>query len=213
MKNQLAIISLAALAAACSSAVTPEEAAELGMQGEALEIVQVPDDIVLPIDACRTADPDQIFYVLANSGALVSESKNGGYGYDLPCARWVVDYKIATYSPEWQITGEAWDLPSSSGANGLVPTNAHDCGRFATYVTFYRKKASETSFTNLGSGKFAGTWSSSSCKLTPSGTMTTAIAPPSTTGWDTWRIAVGSKLRTSWQETRAVGEQYIEPPK
>ena len=86
-------------------------------------------------------------------------------------------------------------------------------GRVATYLTFYRKKANETAFTQMGSGKITGSWgaSSSTCYRISSG-MTYVIAPHSASGWDTWRVAVGTKLRTTWQEVRATGQQYIEPP-
>jgi hypothetical protein len=213
MKLPLTALIPALLAVACAAEPGAENAPAPGTQSQDLEIGLPPDGTYYPIDPCRTVEPDKLYYVLANAAAVSSPSGSGAYGYQTPCNRWVVDFKIATYSPSWEMYGEAWDLPSSNVANGKMPANAQDCGRYATYVTYYRKKSTETAFTNLGSIKFGGSWNGTSCtKVIVSGTMTSAIAPPSTSGWDTWRIAVGTKQRTSWQETRAVGLQYVEPP-
>jgi len=214
MKRTLFAVLPAVFAMGCSGEPSTTDDPALGEASQNLEIVQIPDDVYLPLDPCRTAEPDKLFFVLQNSAPLTAESGSGAYGYKTTaCKRWVVDYKVATYSPEWIMTGEAWDLPSSSVANGTWPSNAQDCGRVATYLTFYRKKANETAFTQIGSGKITGSWSASSstCYRITSG-MTYVIAPHSTSGWDTWRVAVGTKLRTTWQEVRATGEQYIEPP-
>jgi hypothetical protein len=214
MKRVLFAVLPAVFAMGCSGDPSYGADSALGETSQNAEIVQVPDDVYLPLDPCRTAEPDKLYYVLQNSAPMNAESGSGGYGYrTTACKRWVVDYKVATYSPEWIISGEAWDLPSSSVANGTWPSNAQDCARVATYLTFYRKKASETAFTQIGSGKITGQWSASSstCYRVPTG-MTSAIAPHSVSGWDTWRVAVGTKLRTTWQEVRATGQQYFAPP-
>jgi hypothetical protein len=210
MNNRFAILSLAVLAAACSAA-EPETLTPIGNESEALDIGPVTEGPLI-FDFCGTVEPNQVFYVGSNSGTLASPSLSGAYGYAVPCGRWIVDYKVATYSPTWEIYGEPWDLPSSSAAKGTMPSTAHDCGRLSIYVTFYRKKSNETAFTKLGGARLGGYWNGTCSRTLLSGSMTAALAPPSQAGWDTYRIAVATRLRSSWQETRAVGRQYIEPP-
>ena len=167
------------------------------------------------LDPCRLADPDHIIYVPSNAAPQHAPSGSGAYGYKQKlCNRWVVDFKMATYSGERELTGGPWDLPGSAD-NGTIPVTKQDCTRLATYVNFYRKKANETSFTKLGSFKYVGLWSNGVCKMHKQwGTANKWLyASPSQTGWDTYRVAVGTKLRSSWQEVRAASRPYIQPPK
>jgi hypothetical protein len=193
---------LAIYLSACDAALPEEEVVDSATQ----------EDVILqPLyDFCANAEPDRIAYVGSNDTFRAYPSGNGAYAYGRSCPRWVVDYKLATYSPEWEISGEPWDLPSSAALNGTVPNNAHDCGRYETYLTFYKKKSSEAAFTKLGATKLIGEWKYGECKEKIAwGTLLAVIATPPQAGWDTYRVAVGAKLRSSFQEVRAVGRENI----
>jgi hypothetical protein len=74
------------------------------------------DIIIKPLDACLSADADALVYVTNGSNRAVP-SGDAAYAYGRLCNRWVVDFKMATYSPSFELYGEQWDLPSSAGAS------------------------------------------------------------------------------------------------
>lgn len=155
-------------------------------------------------DGCKTAAADKTYYVTSSTAYLAVPSPHGGYGYgdgltDF-CRRWVVDFKFGTASTKRVLSGLPYDLPSSEVALGTWPKNAEDCTRLRVYTSIYRKKSTETSFTLLTSKVAAGTWHTTGCSVP----VATASASSSASGWDTYRVAVATKLRASWQQTAAV---------
>ena len=184
----------------------------------ALAAAKARADIVFPIDGCVSAQPDAIVYVLADFAGADSKSGSGAYFYRTsgslfvaPCNYWVTDVKMATYSPSVILSGEAWDLPSSASFGGTTPGTAEDCNRFTLAVRYYRKLASESGFTSLGSGTAKGQWTGS-CTLVWTGS-TSYQAAPSQSGWDTYRVAVRVKLRSSGQEARSLIALPLPIPK
>lgn len=156
-------------------------------------------DIILP--SCATAAANRSYYVYNTTGAITSQSSDGGYRYQTSdsCDRWVVDFKFGTTSSKRNIMGGTYDLPSSSGGLGRVPTNAYDCTHLQVLTTIYRKRSNEASFTALTSATNIGVWSGGACQLaTPF-----VQADKSISGWDTYRVAVGVKLRGAWQQAAA----------
>jgi hypothetical protein len=166
-------------------------------------------DLDFPIDGCVSAQPDAIVYVLGGFAGADSKSGSGSYFYRTsgsllvtPCNYWVTDVKMATYSPSVSLSGAAWDLPSSASFGGATPGTAEDCNRFTLAVRYYRKLASESAFTSVGAGTAKGQWAGS-CTLVWNGPSSYQAAP-SQSGWDTYRVAVRVKLRSSGQEVRSV---------
>lgn len=161
-------------------------------------------DPVLLIDGCKTAAADKTYYLTSTTGTLKSQSPDGGYRYSTAdlCGRWVVDFKFGTTAPERVLAGLPYDLPSSAGALGTWPNNAYDCQHLRLLTTVYRKKSTETAFTQLATKSSAGIWSAGSC-YAPSAI---AYGIHSTLGYDTYRVAVAVKLRGAWQQAAAVAE-------
>lgn len=169
-----------------------------------------------PLDTCAMAAPNSIQYLNSGVTDLDSKSGSGAYAYDTSnlCHRWIVDFKSATYSLPVVLMASAFDLPSSSSYGGTVPGTAEDCARFTQYVTFYRRLANETAFTNQGGTTTKGSWSGGKCQLyVSSGSVKWVITKPSTSGWDTYRVAVSAKERSTYQEVHAYSYAYQEPPK
>jgi hypothetical protein len=180
-------------------------------------------------DACAASNADSIFYVPSQFTSTDSQSGSGEYFYKpggtilAPvCHYWIADVKLASYSNTngqaqglpVKISGEAYDLPSSTASPWTVPGNAVDCNRFTLWERFYRKLSSETSFTLLGTGTFTGLWTINGCVLTPAaGSISSVDAVQPASGWNTYRIAVAVKLRSSGQEVHAlfVGKQPSPP--
>lgn len=170
--------------------------------------LEVIEPIILPpgflLDGCKTAAADKIYYLTSSTGTIASPSPDGAYRYNTSdlCGRWVVDFKFGTSSPHRVLTGTPYDLPSSAGAGGVWPTNAYDCTHLRVLTSIYRKKSTETAFTLLTSKSAAGVWSSGYCYAP--GASVSAFA--SASGWDTYRVAVATKLRGAWQQTAARAE-------
>jgi hypothetical protein len=159
------------------------------------------------VDFCTSAVADGTYIVTAAStGLMESESGSGAYFYQKTgCTRWVIDFKVyadAFDMEELVINASAYDLPSSAQAGGEVPGTPEDCARWSQTATFYRKLAAESDFTSLGFETRKGSWSNGTCNpYVHSGTLgslTVDDAPNS--GWDTYRVAVATKLRSTWQE-------------
>lgn len=178
-----------------------DEADQPSAETESAESDLVDIDPALFYDGCKSVAPDQTYYLTSATGAISAPSPHGGYGYDNAdfCGRWVVDFKFGTAAPKRLLSGRPYDLPSSSAALGTWPANAVDCSRLRVSTTIYRKKSTETTFTVLTSKVATGIWQSGSCYAP----VASATALPSTSGWDTYRVAVATKLRASWQQTAA----------
>lgn len=174
------------------------------------------------VDSCKTANADKTLHVPITFGMNTISSGSGFYGYRSPgCGYWVADIKMATYSHSWTpdgknpqeviVTGGYYDLPSSVWKGSLTEiNNQEDCQRYIEYVRFYRKLSTESAFTFLGHAIYKGQWQSGDCNLyKSSGTMGSVTAEPSKSGWDTYRVAVAVKLRSSWQEA---GVFFAGPP-
>lgn len=182
-----------------------QESAETA--SEESELVAI--DPALLIDGCKTVAADKTYFLTSATGTISSPSPHGGYGYDTAdlCGKWVVDFKFGTTAPQRVLAGLPYDLPSSAAALGTWPTNAEDCKRLRVSTSIYRKKSTETAFTLLTSKVAIGVWQSGYCSVP----VATATAFPSASGWDTYRVAVATKLRASWQQTTAVAE--FPPPR
>jgi hypothetical protein len=164
----------------------------------------------LQFDLCPSAKANATFDINSSTPLFTtfeSKSGSGRYAYDSDlCGRYVVDVNIApnTFAPHQtlHLYGYAYDLPSSAAFGGTVPATPQDCGRWSQYVTFYRKLQGEASFTKLGGATWNGQWVNGECKPTLAsgdlGVLEVFTNPAS--GSDTYRIAVGTKLRTTFQE-------------
>lgn len=185
---------------------------ESGSDSEAVESTESDLDVIEPIiippgflaDGCKTAAPDKIHYILSTTGRVTSPSPDGGYRYNTSdlCGRWVVDFKFGASSPVRELSGAPYDLPSSAGAGGMWPTNAYDCTHLRVVTSIYRKKSTETAFTLLTAKTSTGVWSSGSCIVA----RPSVSGLPAASGWDTYRVAVATKLRGAWQQTAALAD-------
>lgn len=203
------------LAAAClpvgsgcvddGSAIEPEDGStELESAESNLTFI----DPALLFDGCKTTTADKTHYVTSTTSTIKSQSPDGGYRYQTSdfCGRWVVDFKFGTTAPKKMLMGLPYDIPSSASPLGTWPNNAYDCQHLRVLTTIYRKKSTETAFTQLDTKSSAGVWSGGTCYATSA----SATAYKSTSGYDTYRVAVGVKLRGAWQQAAAVLE-YLPP--
>ncbi len=203
----------AAVLAACGQPLAGADA-ELGASQQGIEIGPL-------YDYCANASPDVVRHVGNGYDTPISalpyraESGSGAYGYgtDL-CKSFIVDAKLAQATPQIQLSAGAWDLPSSSAANGIKPSNAEDCARYSHSVRYYHRKGDTGAFTSLGGATFKGSWSAGTCTLyVSSGSMATYVAAPTPgAGWDYYRTVLRVKQRTSYQEGQVTLAEYIEPP-
>lgn len=179
--------------------------------------VQPSEKAFPPIDLCASAAADATLFVTAATPdvTLSSTSGSGSYFYSKPfpaCARWVVDVKVATGAlpgHELRLSGRAFDLPSSAGHGARLPRAQHDCGRWREYVSIYRRLAAEPAFTKVQHAAFEGTWTAEDCipTLVAGTEWPYVVSAAPATGWDTYRIVVGTKLRSTWQEVVAQAEK------
>jgi hypothetical protein len=177
------------------------------------------------IDYCKTQAADDILWVPLqfNTDATILSSESGAYAYgDRACKYYIADVKMATYSHSSYYYGEwhaepmhyhagPYDLPSSSHFGGTIPTVQEDCERLTVQTRVYTKLNGETSFTLQGTRSQIGLWSSGVCTLglqSSTGELPITMNP-SASGWDTYRVAVRAKLRSTYQE---VGVTFSEPP-
>jgi hypothetical protein len=177
------------------------------------------------IDYCKTQAADDTLWVPLqfNTAATVLSSESGAYAYgDRACKYYIADVKMATYSHSYNYDGEwiatpmlydagPYDLPSSSHFGGAIPTVQEDCERLTVQTRVYTKLNGETAFTLQGTLSQVGIWSSGVCNLvtqSSSGAFPPSMEP-SASGWDTYRVAVRAKLRSTYQE---VGVTFSEPP-
>jgi hypothetical protein len=188
------------------AAVEPEaNSAEFESAESSLTFV----DPAILFDGCKTTTPDKVHYVTSATGAITSPSPDGGYRYNTAdfCGRWVVDFKFSTTAPERVLAGTPYDIPSSASPLGTWPNNAYDCQHLRLLTTIYRKKSTETAFTLLETKSSPGIWTGGTCYAISA----TASAFASTSGYDTYRVAVGVRLRGAWQQATALAE--YPPPK
>lgn len=180
---------------------------ESSNDSEELESTESNVDILI-LPGCHTAAADKVYFVTNGTGAITAASPDGGYHYSTSdsCNRWVADFKFGTTSPIRNLTASPYDLPSSSGAGGRWPTNAYDCTHLQVATSIYRKRSTEATFTMLTSTNSTGVWSGGTCHAT----IPLIQAHPSTAGWDTYRVAVSTKLRGAWQQTAA--REELPPP-
>lgn len=185
------------------------------------EVPVSPAESIL-VDFCASASADATYSVSASgpTGVITSASGSGAYFYEKTgCLRWVIDFEVSADAfdmEEFAISGDPYDLPSSAAAGGGVPGTAEDCARWSLVVSYYRKLWGASTFTLLGSQTRKGSWSSGTCTpyvhsgtLTSLGALSVEEAPNS--GWDTYRIAVGTKLRSTWQEVVVRGKKVPTP--
>lgn len=168
-------------------------------------------------DACKTANPHQTYYVPNHFGSVDLPSGNGGYHYRADqnngCDRWVVDIKMATYSnmnSPYRAPGRVvlsagpYDLPGSEDFGDTIPITQENCERLTQNTTIYRKLSGETEFTKVASKSSKGQWVGGHCTGVGSGLFD---APASNSGWDTYRVAVKVKERSSAQEVSVFVDQ------
>jgi hypothetical protein len=177
------------------------------------------------VDYCKTQAADDILWVPLqfDTDATILSSESGAYAYgDRACKFYIADIKMATYSHSFYYYGEwhaqpmfynagPYDLPSSGHFGGTIPTVQEDCERLTVHTRVYTKPNGETSFTLQGTRTQIGLWSSGVCTLglqSSSGELPITMNP-SQSGWDTYRVAVRAKLRSTYQE---VGVTFSEPP-
>ena len=91
--------------------------------------------------ACAKANAADQFFIPENFMSQKLPSKSGKYGYASNCPFWIVDFKLNNKSNSFLdpngmrlfhktvFRGMPYDLPSSSGPGGYVPTVAEDCKR------------------------------------------------------------------------------------
>ncbi len=170
-------------------------------------IVQLPD-------FCATADAQATYWVPATQGLphLVATSGSGSYYYTSLCKAYVVDVKMATYSNTDPINGVptnptgrlligagAYDLPSSAGFGGDRPIVQEDCNRLKIWARFYLKRHNEDHFTELDEFHTTTSWKADPpfCMMQGAKEISAQVSQD---GWDTYRVAIGTILRTSAQE-------------
>lgn len=177
------------------------------------------------VDPCKAQAADDTLWVPLqfNTAATILSSESGAYAYgDRACKYYIADVKMATYSHSYNLDGSwipqpmlyhggPYDLPSSSDFGGVIPTVQEDCVRLTVHSRVYTKFDGETSFTLQGTRTQIGMWSSGQCFLatqSASGQFP-PMMNPSNSGWDTYRVAVRAKLRSTYQE---VAVTFSEPP-
>lgn len=199
-----------------ASGPSADDASELGVQSAALSTPTV--------DACKSADPDGIYYVPVGPIAEHRMNTEGAaYYYREGCTFGLFDVKMATYSNlgTEQVPGpgfvhwgsDADDLPGSASFGGRLPVVAEDCNRLVVETRLYRRLSNEAAFTRVYYEKRTHAWQSNQCVstiATSSGVRPERLDNTSGSGWDTWRIAVRVKERTSGQQAR--GAVFPPPP-
>src|SRR5262249_41223682 len=124
------------------------------------------------------------------------------------------DIKMATYSNTdpykeglanptgaLYIAAGPYDLPSSATFGGNIPTVEEDCKRLKVWARYYLKRSNEDHFTKTGQFHTTTNWQAGTnfCAVQFEG-IHGITAFKSQAGWDTYRVAVGTLLRSSAQE-------------
>jgi hypothetical protein len=188
-----------------------------GNGGTTIDYIPPPSGPAVIADPCKAANPHRVFFVPNHFGSAEFPSGSGGYYYlkdqNNGCDRWVVDIKMATYSNmnspymspgKVMLSAIPYDLPGSEDFEGYTPITEEDCERLTQSTTVYRKLAGETEFTKVDNTSVKGNWVGGSCTAVGYGLYP---APASTTGWDTYRVAVKLKERSSAQEVTVIVDQ------
>ncbi len=168
------------------------------------------DDLFFPpIDFCLTAAPD-VTHTISGTPAesFFATSGSGAYGYRSPCNSWLMDVRVGPSTigvhQQLSISGASFDLPSSTPGPDLrlAPGTPFDCSKWYERVVFYGKLATESGFTRLGASVVKGHWISDKCvPYVASGTLTELLVYNTpVSGFDTYRIAYQTHLRSSFQE-------------
>lgn len=174
---------------------------------------------------CSEVAPDVSYLIPRTNqfGGRTEASGSGEYGYQraADCPYWVVDFLMNRFSHTWVsesgalmrenviFFGDAFDLPSSSTANGTRPIVEEDCKRLEVDVFIYRKGPNENKFKIIRNRKGRGSWDGTKCVLSGlQGEEVSEHAPNSNIL--KFRIAVRVKLRGSWQQ--AAGYAIPAPP-
>ena len=202
--------------------VSADEAELLGGGG----IGSTPDTDVpgpyLP-NPCLTVEPDDLGNI-PQSGSVRVMSGDGSYAYDdNGCSYYVADLRQYVYSnafwngTEWindsvTLFAGPYDLPSSAGFGGTMPTNAYDCSQLRVNLRHYRRHSYDSAFPSTAdwTANLHGVWSAGACSL--AGTRTSSIlnsAPPSS-GVYVHRWLVRVMLRGTAQQASA-GSEPVPP--
>jgi len=186
-------------------------------------------DVSAPADAtdrptvamCKKVAPDAEYFVPEDLKLHRVPSGSGAYGYRQNCPFWVVDFSLNRLAnsileadgsrsfEETKFYGAAYDLPSSSSANGKDPIVKEDCLRLRVEYYIFSKFKHEPEFVFRRHLYMVGEWTGqNTCMLSKD--------PTSAPDWFKLtapkanvlvvRVATRVKLRTSWQETTAVIE-------
>ncbi len=166
-------------------------------------------------DPCATELADLFMTVpLVFSTALIIPSGSGWYAYgERPCPYYMVDLQVMPYSHSFKI-GDEWkaepfsvdagpyDLPSSVSFGGMKPTVQEDCNRWIVAKKIYVRLQNDRWYTWKRTEKLVGNWVSGDCQLVlvnGYGYFSGEIKQP-ISGSDIYRIAIRTKLRSTYQE-------------
>lgn len=179
------------------------------------------------IQKCSRIEADAVYLIPETNyfHGRIEASGSGAYAYNSKrgCPYWVVDFLMNHLSHTWVnesglrikenvlFSGDAYDLPSSSGAGGIRPIVETDCRNLEIDVLVFEKDPNENIFRLIssGNGRF-GSWNSGSktCNINNLPGAVSRNAPNA--NLLKIRIAVRVKLRGSWQQ--AAGYALLAPP-
>ncbi len=216
------VVSMAVALAGCAADTTALAAEELsGGGGVGTTPGTGSPGPYLP-NPCLTGEPDDLANI-PQSGSASTTSGDGSYAYDdNGCSYYVADFRQYVYSNaywngsqwiNWEVHSHAgaYDLPSSAGFAGTMPTNAYDCGQLRVYVRHHRRHSYDSAFPSSPdyTANGYGVWSGSSCSLAGMGAGHIESSAPSS-GVYIHRWLVRVMLRGTAQQAGAW--VYPAPP-
>jgi hypothetical protein len=180
------------------------------------QVVQASPAVMSTMPQCDTVPADAT--ITADGTSVTKKSGSGAYYYK-GCGHYVVDLTVMPTSGATNLSADAFDLPSSPQAGGSRPgNNKEDCTRFLVDVVLYKKNG--TTFTKMGDYGVKGIWQNTYCSFQATNPSQPAYAgvgvyftfQPPTSTYDTYRIAVSARLRTSGQEVAVYSSKNIPRP-